>query len=190
MRIAAFDIETTDLKALMGQVLCCSFKPIAIDAEFTANDPRCEPYTFRIDDKRFKGEDWEDDSVLVQGILDELATYDLIVSWNGKLFDVAFLKAKSAEYQLAPARLRWHLDAMWIVRNGMRIGSSKLINVQKYLGVDSEKTDITWGDWRKASRGVKKSMDIVVEHCEADVEVLSEVYWRLLPYVKQLRMDG
>lgn len=190
MRIVAFDIETTSLNALMGGLLCVSFKPIAISRDFTNSSEECKAYTFRLDDRKYRGKDWEDDSKLVDGVVRELEGYDVIVSWNGKMFDVRFLKAKCAEYGLVPPRLRWHLDAMWIVRNGMRIGSSKLINVQKYLHLAEEKTEIAWEDWRKASRGVRKALDEVVAHCEADVEVTAEAYWRLLPYVKQLRMDG
>jgi len=189
MRICAFDIETTDLKALMGGVLVVSFQPIAISLEFTKT---IAPYTFRIDDPRFKpkGGDWEDDSKLVDAVLRELEQYDLIVSWNGKLFDRKFLYAKALEHRLAPARLRWHLDAMWIVRNGMKIGSSKLDNVSKFLDLEDRKTEIAWKEWRKAARGVKSALDEVQTHCEQDVKVLAEAYWILLPYVRQLRMDG
>ena len=190
MRIAAFDIETTNLTALMGGLLCVSFKPIAISEEFTRESEICKPYTLRLDDRKYKGSDWEDDSKLVDGVLRELETYDIIQSWNGKLFDIKFLKAKCLEYGLRPPHLRWHLDSMWTVRNGMRIGSSKLVNVQKFLGLEEEKTQIAWKDWRRAARGVHEALDIVVDHCERDVEVTATCYWRLLPYVKQLRMDG
>lgn len=188
MRIAAVDIETTDLKALMGGVLCCSFHPIALSPEYTR---KLKPYTLRLDDKKYRNPtDWEDDSLLITAVAREIEKYELIVTWNGKMFDIPFLKAKLAEYGEGPIATKWHLDAMWIVRNGMRIGSSKLINVQKFLNLGEQKTEITWKDWRKAGRGVRGSMNVVVEHCEADVKVLAEAYWRLLPFVKNLRRDS
>ena len=82
MRIAAFDIETTNLNALMGGLLCTSFKPIAVSKEFTESSEECVPYTLRLD--RCRGKDWEDDSKLVDKVVRELETYDVIVSWNGR----------------------------------------------------------------------------------------------------------
>lgn len=186
-RIVAYDIETSDLKAMMGRVLCASFLPI-VDKDFLKGVPQKyhpKPYTLRWDDEEFVNEeDITDDSKLVVGIRDELTKYNAIVTWNGKMFDNRFINAKLLEYGEAPLTTQFHYDPMWTVRNGIRVGSAKLINIQKYLNLPDEKTDITWKDWQRAQAGDVCAVDTVVEHCEQDVRVLVQAYWRLLPFAK------
>ena len=178
MRIVAFDLETTDLKALMGRLLCCSFYPI------TTENARVRPYTFRADRAPWKLKDPIDDSKLAIAIRDELEKYHMIVSWNGKLFDAPFLNARLLKARERPLRAQLHLDAMWYAGGSSnRIGSKKLVNVQKFLGLPEEKTAITWENWQRAALGATKSFDEVVHHCEMDVRVLAGAYWRLLPNV-------
>ena len=176
MRIVAWDLETTDLKALMGRVLCCSFCPIL-------EEGRTErPYTFRGDDKKYKHRDPINDRKLVVASRDELEKYNLVIGWNSKLFDLPFLNARLAQYGERPFRPQFHMDPMYYARgSGLRIGSSKLDNVQKFFSLPETKTPITWDDWKRAAMGDKPAMDNVVDHCEQDVKVLSMAYWKLLP---------
>lgn len=186
MRIVAYDLETSDLKAMMGRILCASFHEILPPA-FVDQLPKKyhpQPYTLRGDDERFRDEDPADDHKLVVAIRDELHKYNCIVTWNGKLFDNRFLNAKLLEYGEAPLSVQFHYDPMWTVRNGLRIGSSKLLNIQKYLNLGEEKTEITWKNWQRAMCFDRDAMDEVVYHCEQDVRVLVEAYWKLLPYAK------
>lgn len=179
MRIVAWDLETTDLKALMGRVLCCSFQEI-VPTGYEA-DP---PMTYRADEMPWKDEDPISDREIVLAIRDELQKYNCIVGWNSKMFDLPFLNARLAQYGEAPLKPQLHLDLMYYARGiSLRIGSSKLDNVQRFFRTSTPKTPITWEDWQRASLGDSIAMDQVVEHCEADVKVLSEVYWRLLPMV-------
>lgn len=176
MRIAMWDLETTDLKGLMGRILCCSFKPL--DGEV---------YTYRGDDKPYKGRSKIDDSKLCIAIRDELEKYDLIVAHNGRMFDIPFLNARLAKAGERPLNTHFVMDPRWFLNSGaMRIGSAKLENAQKFFNLGEAKTPISWEDWQKASMGDREAMDQVVIHCEQDVKVLEELYWHVLPYVKTL----
>lgn len=178
MKICAFDLETTDLKGLFGRILCCSFYPISHP------DLEPEPYTFRADEKPYKSRDRIDDSKLCVAIRNELEQYNMVVGWNSKMFDVPFLNARLAKVGERPFKPQFHLDPMYQARGAqLRIGSSKLVNVQKFFGLPNEKTEISWEDWQRASSGDKEAMDVVVHHCEQDVKVLAEAYWKLLPMV-------
>lgn len=180
MRIACWDLETTDLKALMGRILCCSFLPI-VDGK------RTKPYTFRADDPEYKGEEPIDDSKLCIAIRDELEKYDMVVGWNSKLFDHPFLDARLALKDERPFRKHFVLDLMWYAGgSSLRIGSKKLDNVQKFFGLKDQKTPIGWDDWKRAALADQKAMDEVVKHCEQDVKVLAQAYWKLLPYVANI----
>lgn len=191
MRVVAWDIETTDLKALMGRVLCASFYPI-IDPEVSdklTTTWKPKPLTMRADKKPWKTGDPIDDSALCIAIRDELEKYNCIVTWNGKMFDMPFLNARLMQHGERPCNVQFHLDMMYRARAGaygLRIGSSKLVNVQKFFGFAEEKTEISWEQWQRAAVGDLDAMNDVVYHCEKDVEVLASAYWTLLPLVKTL----
>ena len=176
MKVVFWDLETTDLKALMGRILCSSF--VTLDGE---------AYTFRLDEKPWKGRSKIDDSRLVVAVRDELEKYDLIVVHNGRLFDIPMLNARLAKANERPLRTHFVLDTRWYLNSAsMRIGSAKLENAQKFFGLGEEKTPITWENWQLAATHDKAAMDEVVYHCEQDVKVLKQLYPHVLPYVKTL----
>ena len=163
----------------MGRILCCSFIPIKWDMD----DP---PYTFRGDDPHYRNKnDICDDSKLVIAIRNELEAVDMLVAHNGKLFDRKMLNARLFKAGERPLQPKWFLDTMWTVRTHMRI-SSKLANLQQYAGLSEEKTPITWDNWQRAGAFNRDAMSEVVKHCEQDVKVLRELYWRVLPYTRTL----
>jgi uncharacterized protein YprB with RNaseH-like and TPR domain len=177
VRIGFYDIETSDLKALMGRVLCASVVPLTGKA-----------VTFRADDPQYKTDNPIDDSVLVKDYTQYLDdNFDMIVGWNSKLFDLPFLNARLAKAGLQPFKPHFHLDIMWYAGGGsLRIGSRKLDNVAKYFKSPNQKTPIEWDQWQLAMMFDQKAMDNVVKHCEADVKVLRDVYHHLLPYVANI----
>ena len=180
MRIVAWDLETTNLSALMGRILCASFYPIV-------NGKTAKSYTLRLDDRRFNGTSRIDDNKLAVAIRDELEKYNLIVGWNSKMFDAPFLNARLAKVGERPLRAQLHLDLMYYAGGCiMRIGSKKLVNVQKYFALPAAKTEISWDNWNLAAGGHKPSLDEVVHHCECDVKVLAQAYWKMIDHVANL----
>lgn len=175
LSVVMFDLETTDLSGMIGRILCCSFKPLGK-----------EPYTFRADRKPYRTNDIIDDSILAEAIRDELESYDIVVGHNSKLFDLKFLATRLFKAGLRPREPQYQVDTMWVVRSHLRT-SSKLENVQKFMGLPEQKTPITWDNWSRAGAFVKSAMDEVVIHCEQDVKVLEGVYIGLSPYIKELK---
>lgn len=192
MRIVAFDLETSDLKALMGVILCASFKEIVPPGYYgNHHDTPTRPYTLKLDRPPSMKFNANPDKKLCMAIRDELHKYNMIVGWNSKLFDLPFLNARLAYFGEAPCKPQFHLDPMYHAGGGsMRIGSKKLLNVQKFfkLGEDTDggKTDIDWDTWKSAALGNPQAMKEVVGHCEADVNVLAAAYWKLLPHVANI----
>ena len=164
-----YDIETTDLKGLMGRILCCSF----------LDGTTGEVTTFRADEKPWKGKTKIDDS--------HLEKYNLVIGHNSKLFDLPFINARLAKAGERPVRVQFHLDTRWYLNSAsMRIGSAKLENAQKYFELGEAKTPISWEQWQLAATFDKQAMDEVVVHCEQDVKVLGELVPHVLPYVGSL----
>lgn len=182
MRIRAFDLECTSLSGMIGRVLCGVVKDI-IPPEFKV---KCEPRIYRGDDKKYRNiKDVVDDSKLCQAISEDLAGADVIVGHNSKLFDRKFLNARLVKAKMEPTRQQFHIDTMWLVRAHMRV-SSKLVNLEQFLGLPDKKTDLLWDTWMRGAAFDKKAMDEIVQHCVMDVEVLEQAYWRLLPLARRI----
>ena len=172
-----FDIETTDLKGLMGRMLCVSY----LDGQTG------EVTTFRADEQPWKGRTKIDDKKLAVACRNHLEKYKLIVGHNSKLFDVPFVNARLAKHGERPIHVEWHMDTRWYLNSAsMRIGSAKLDNAQKFFDLGEAKTPISWEQWQLAATLDKGAMDEVVVHCEQDVKVLAELVPHVLPYVKNL----
>lgn len=179
LRSVAWDLETTDLHALMGRILCCSFYDMETG----------ETWTLRLDEAPFAVPGNPiDDSRLAVAIRDTLEQYDVLISYNGILFDHKMLKARLLKAGERMPEPRWVVDPMWNVRSNFKM-SSKLANVTKFVGGE-EKPAPTWEEWQGAAAGHRPSMDIIAERCEADCRILADVARRIKPCIKQLQRKG
>lgn len=173
-RMAFFDIETTNLGALMGRMLCASVA-----------DSWGNVTTRTISD--FDQTTVLDDSGLAEWIRDELERYDIVVGWNSSQFDISFIQARLLRWGRRALRQDlMHIDPMYKARpgRGARIGSSKLDNVAKFFRTPDQKTALDWDTWNLAAAGDEAAMALVVEHCEADVLVLRSVFQNLKPLIR------
>jgi uncharacterized protein YprB with RNaseH-like and TPR domain len=179
-----FDIEATDLEANFGRLLCCSFLDLG-DQDVT---------TFRRDRAPWRRGRWaeNDDSRLAVAIRDRVEAADIVVSWNGILYDVPFVNARLQAAGERPVHIgaqhgSTHLDLMYYAGGSMlRAGGKRLDNVARFFGCDNQKTPLTPEVWSRAAAGNREALQLVVEHCEADVRVLRDVYWKLVPHVKKV----
>lgn len=170
--IVYFDLETTGLTAIMGRLLCASFA-----------DAWGRVTTFRIDQTERVSK--IDDRELALKIRDQLETYDVIVGHNSKLFDVSFLNARLLRWDERPLRKDLkHIDTMYLAGiQNVKIGSRKLVNIQKFSNIENEKSEVDWDTWALAGLGDKEAMEEVIDHCERDVLVLREVFGKLKAHV-------
>lgn len=179
MRVVAWDLETTDLSASMGIVLCSCLKPIV---------PSGKPIAFTVKDVKGLTPDKE----VLRKTKEELEKYDLVVTYNGKRFDVPMLNARLLRCGLPYANIKWHLDVSKFVRAPyLRIVSRryiKLLVVQTFMRVPEpeRKTPLDTDTWVLAAQSDPKALRKVREHCLRDVKVLEHVYWKVLPLVRSL----
>lgn len=167
-----FDLETTNLSADFGVVLCGVVKP-----------GHGKPIVFRADKLNPK---WDtardDDSAVVKAIVAELSKHDIWVAHNGAKFDVPFLRTRLLRWgleQLPNAKL---IDPVWLARNKLRMSFNSLGQVANLLSCNT-KTEVRPDQWLRASLGgCRKAMDYIVKHCVADVLVLEQVVGALKGY--------
>lgn len=158
---AMFDLETTNLDASVGEILCACVKPLG------------EPPV------NFVGP--RDDFTILPLIRDELEKYDYIVTWYGTGFDVPFITTRLKDLGHRPIKLLRHVDLYYIARSQFKLHSNSLqVASETFLG-KSQKTRILGKRWVEATRrgdmpsGVE-AMKFVVDHCEKDVDDLEQLF--------------
>jgi uncharacterized protein YprB with RNaseH-like and TPR domain len=167
-----FDLETTNLDADFGVVLCGVVKGAS-----------GKPKVFRADKLNKK---WRttrsDDSEVVKAIVAELSEYDIWVAHNGNRFDVPFLRTRMAKWGMAPLPVRKLIDPVFLARNKLKMSYNSLEKLAGFLGVNS-KTEVTGDHWLSAALdGSRESMDYIVAHCIEDVKVLEKIIGKLKAY--------
>jgi len=162
-----FDIETTNLDADVGWILCASFMPMGE-----------KPYTIR-------GK--ANDRSVLDRIRRELYKYDYICTWYGTGFDMPFLATRLLLNEKEPIGLIKHIDLYYVARFKFEFMRNSLENVADGLfGGAAVKTKLRGSVWYAArSHSVKEreaAIDYIVEHCEMDVKELGALFEKLISF--------
>ena len=165
----------TNLAADYGRLICGSFRPYQGDTK-----------TYRIDETPAgRKRAWDDSDLAIQ-IRDEIESNVLIVSYNGVMFDLKFLDSRLMHHRERVMRRPLHKDLLWTAKTAFALSSNRLATVQEHLHLTHEKTRLDPEMWVRAAAGDLEAIAYVVEHCEADVAVLEEVFEYLIPFVKEV----
>jgi uncharacterized protein YprB with RNaseH-like and TPR domain len=177
-KIAVFDIEhTPGFVATFGRLLCCSFGTLY----------GSDVLTIRGDDWRFKGKKKTDDSKMAAKIKELLESAWMWASWNGKIHDISYLNGRLMLAGLRPVEKRMHLDLMYYARKPhISLHSARLDAVAKAFKLQEQKTEIDYEVWLRATMLESDAMDVVVEHCEADIKTTRAAFFRLSPLVARI----
>jgi hypothetical protein len=163
--IAVFDLETTDLKADFGRLLCGS----------VLSYPAMEMRTFRIDE--INNGSIAKDGPLAVAIRDEIERHHISAGYFSKGFDISFLNTRlmiAGERKMTPML---HIDPIWFYKGwrGLKFRSSSMKVVAKVLGLEETKMDVPDSVWIDARHGDKESLDILVDRCESDVRITMDI---------------
>lgn len=129
-----------------------------------------------------------DDQELIEAYVDRLNQFDILVSWNGKLFDIPVLNGRLAFHGSTKRLDPWmHVDLMYTASgSSMRIGRRSLDSVSKYFGTSASKTPLDVPTWDKAVAGDDSAYALIAEHCDADVEVLRQTFGHLKRNIRSI----
>ncbi len=164
---ASFDIETTDLKADGGQILCASIKPLNGAVE-----------TYKSEIYRPEG---GDDKKVVATIRDRLRDFDYIITWYGTGFDMPFLKTRLLITKQEPLGEIYHVDLYYTSRFHYLFNSNRMQSVEEALfDGKTHKTRLSrvlWAQAQSFDYKVRiKALDYIADHCEMDVVSLEEIF--------------
>jgi len=175
-RIGFLDIETSNLKANFGIVLCWCI----------------------LDEKGNLYEDWltkqdilsgDEDKRVVESCIKTMLNFDRIVTHFGTYFDIPFLRTRALMHSLSFPEYGslWHTDCWKMAKKSLCLHSNRQDCVAEALQGKTIKTRIDHPAWRKATFGDKKAMKEVLDHCEHDVPDLKKNFYSLLPFCNLVR---
>jgi uncharacterized protein YprB with RNaseH-like and TPR domain len=177
MKIAFWDIETTNLKGDIGRVLIGSIYSF----------PEGKMYTYKTCAQRVY-----DDRKVCRQIRDKVAEHDMVVTWYGKGFDWPFLQTRLAQWGMKPMRRMFHLDLRWFMAGwrGLKPRNAKLSTAAEFFNLPERKDDLDVSVWAEAGAGKPGAINRLAERCESDVRLLYQIYWKLLPFVSKVERWG
>ena len=168
-----FDIETTNLNANYGYVLCVAWKHLG---------ERSIHYV-SIDQSKSFAKDPTNDADVVFRASKELAKSDIVCGWYSSRFDWPFLQSRLLTHGLPTMPPIPHVDLWRTAKYQMRLNSNRLASVAEFLGLE-EKTPIRSREWIRAMAGKRQSLKYVIDHCKQDIVVLEQAYRKMRPLMK------
>lgn len=172
------DLETSDLEADRGVILCCSYESSKEPGKVrTLRQDRLNP--------GWKRGDRGNDKELVKRICKLVREHDIIVAHNGSRFDIPMLRTRALRWGLRPLQEVKLVDPCTIAFRKFKLRSNSLGRIADYVGIKDKKTPLDMSTWADATlRGSKQAMNLIVKHCEADIRVLSGILSFVKPYIR------
>ena len=180
-RVGILDIETTGLSPSRHQVILGGLLVFERDGKATI--------------RQYFAERLEDEKDLLYSYLGEIDKCDLLITYNGKSFDMNFLEIRESNLGFPPSQFPYNLDLYLVIRKASDL-RSKLPNlrqktIENYLGLGDQRSDTInglesielYGDYIKT--GNEKARDKIHLHNRDDLYQL----YKLLDVVDLCDME-
>lgn len=176
-KLFVFDLETSNLDANRGHILCAAGKWVG-----------AKPiYTWRIDETPGYGStpaSFVDDSELVRGLTPYLEEADAVIAYYGSGFDVPYFNTRAIINKLPPPAPFTVIDPWKTARSRLKLARNSMDSVAAAYQTPHQKQHLPWDDWLRAQYGDKKAIDKLLKYNVNDVVVLEEIYLRMRPLIK------
>ena len=164
-----FDLETTNLDASIGMILCACLKTRGGD---TITYVTGKDKDGMLDDKQ-----------LCIELRDDLEKFDYVSGYYSTKFDVPYLNTRLIINGERPINQLRHIDVYYTARFKLKLHSNRLQVVAETLFDKSQKTRVVGPIWTRAAQGSKKDMQYIISHCIADVAELEDIFNTLVGFV-------
>lgn len=173
-RVGFFDIETTNLNAAFGIMLCYCIKDAATGEVLGKCIDRKQLETVR-------------DREIVKACVADLQKFDRVVTQYGERFDLPFIRTRAVALSLPFPEFGelFQTDVWKILRKKFRLHSNRLEAACKVLLGRTEKTHLEPDYWIGALMGDKKALAYIYDHCEKDVSDLEKLYNKVCNYAQK-----
>lgn len=115
----------------------------------------------------------------MHSLLDEA---DIVVSYNGKSFDIPHMNREMLEWGMVPPAPYAHVDLYQTVKRQFKFLSGKLDWVSQRL-LDNEKLATNFGLWRGVLDGEGKAQRQMAKYNKHDVVLTEQLYELVLPWI-------
>jgi hypothetical protein len=111
---------------------------------------------------------------------------DVVMHFNGKSFDSKHLNREFLTAGMAPPSPYKQVDLLLAARKNFRFPSNKLAYLSEALGLEGKTAHEGFSLWPKCMAGDAKAWKKMEKYNRRDVELLEELYEKLLPWVPTL----
>lgn len=119
-----------------------------------------------------------------------LENFDVLVTWNGRSFDLPFLTTRLMKHGLDPRPIlrKSHIDLADIVKSRLRLTFTYLDHVCDFFQIERMKGPMGLDVPRlyvQALEGDRKALTAIREHCLDDLRATRLVFLKLKPLLEQ-----
>lgn len=140
-----------------------------------------------------KSKNIENDTSILQGIWNLIDDADIILTQNGKRFDIKKLNAKFILAGMRPPSSFKQIDTLVIAKKHFAFTSNKLEWMTKKLCKENKKSDhkkfpgfLLWIECLKGNQSAWKEME---SYNQMDIISLEELFWKLIPWDSSINFN-
>jgi uncharacterized protein YprB with RNaseH-like and TPR domain len=180
-RIGFLDIESSNLKADFGVVICYCIADLASDDIISRVVTKKELFSTKHD---------PDYSLMKQCVVDMMKFDRLIGYYSGDYrFDFPFLRSRAVSQKIDFPSYGSIIfeDVYNTVKAKFALSSSRLENASRVLTGETNKTHWMAKHWIRALQGKADSLKYIVDHCKKDVIDLKRLYITTYSFTKHTK---
>lgn len=126
----------------------------------------------------------EDDSRITTSLWHLLEEADVVITHNGKKFDVKKINTRFLKHNIAPPMPYQTIDTLEHIKKQFSISSNKLDYVAGFLGLGGKISTGGFELWKRCMTGDEEALIQMETYNIGDVTLLEDVYLVIRPYVK------
>jgi uncharacterized protein YprB with RNaseH-like and TPR domain len=176
-KVGFIDVETSQLTADWGIVLCVSILPSEGDKAFLRTVTKKELYSDSID------------KALLIDTINEMRKYDRLIGYysSNYRFDIPFLRTRAIHHNLDfPSFGEIVMEDLYpVIRYKFKLKSNRLDNACEALLGDTTKTKWLWRHWLRAVQGDKEALDYIADHCLKDTQEVRRLYQKIYKFSRR-----
>ena len=170
-QIVILDLETSSLAADAGIIVGAGLMTEAGKSEYLQAGKTSE------------------EKPLLTKLLKRLETFDVIVTWSGRGFDIPFLTSRLLKHKMDPRPIfsKMHLDLNEVVKSRMRLTFTYLDHVCEFFEIKRDKGPMGLEVphlFVRALEGDESALGAIRDHCLDDLRVTREVFLKLRPLLE------
>lgn len=147
---------------------------IAFGAQWVGEDTEVEFYSDHHDGHK----------KMINKLWELLSDADVVLHFNGRRFDIPHIQREFVESGLLPTSPFKQIDLLDTVKRNFRFLSNKLKFVAPQIGLEGKVENEGFLLWLKCLEGDEDAWERMNEYNIRDVQLLSEAYDILLPWIK------